>query len=108
MVELKQIVINKRSGVLHTKDCESVKQMKASNKHIEEVEDLSQVKDKTTCGHCLRKVDLSKVYTENYERRKKVLEEKRARDHRQVDFKYDRKLEKLEADYKESLMGLDD
>lgn len=108
MVELKKIVLNKRSGVIHTRDCESVKQMKGSNKHIEMVEDIKQIEDSKPCGHCLKKRDLKKIYTEEYERRKKVLVEKREREHRQVDFKYDGKLAKLKANYEESIIGLDD
>ena len=107
-MELKQIVLNKRSGVIHTRDCESVKQMKGSNKHVELVKDVSQIENNKPCGHCIRKRDLKKIYTEEYERRKKVLEEKRERDHRQVDYKYDSKLEKLRLNYEESIIGLDD
>ncbi|MBR0472389.1 MAG: hypothetical protein IJI98_06785 [Methanosphaera sp.] len=107
-MELKQIVLNKRSGVIHTRDCESVKQMKGSNKHIELVKDVNQIENKKPCGHCLRKRDLKKIYKKEYKRRKKVLEERRKRDHKRVDQKYDAKQEKLREDYEESIIGLDD
>lgn len=108
MVELKQIVLNKRSGVIHTRDCESVKQMKGKNKHIEMVEDISQIEENRPCGHCIKKRDLKKIYTAEYERRKKILEERRDRDHREIDFKYDGKQAKLKAQYEESIIGLSD
>lgn len=108
IMELKQIILNKRSGVIHTRDCESVKQMKGSNKHVELVKDVSQIEQSKPCGHCIRKRDLREIYRKEYERRKKVLEEKRERDHRQVDFKYDHKLEKLRQNYEENIMGLDE
>lgn len=108
MVELKQIVLNKRSGVIHPRDCESVKQMKGKNKHIEMVEDISQIEENRPCGHCIKKRDLKKIYTAEYERRKKILEERRDRDHREIDFKYDGKQAKLKAQYEESIIGLSD
>lgn len=86
MDDVKQIIINKRSGVIHTRDCESVKQMKGSNKDIEFVNDISQIEDTKPCGHCLKKRDLKKIYTMEYERKKKILEEKRDYEHRQIDF----------------------
>ncbi|WP_302290259.1 hypothetical protein [Methanosphaera stadtmanae] len=108
MDDVKQIIINKRSGVIHTRDCESVKQMKGSNKDIEFVNDISQIEDTKPCGHCLKKRDLKKIYTMEYERKKKILEEKRDYEHRQIDFKYEGKLAKLEANFKEKIMGLPD
>ena len=41
-------------------DCESVKQMKGKNKHIEMVEDISQIEENRPCGHCIKKRDLKK------------------------------------------------
>ena len=108
MDDVKQIIINKRSGVIHTRDCESVKQMKGSNKDIEFVNDISQIEDTKPCGHCLKKRDLKKIYTMEYEIKKKILEEKRDYEHRQIDFKYEGKLAKLEANFKEKIMGLPD
>ena len=95
MDDVKQIIINKRSGVIHTRDCESVKQMKGSNKDIEFVNDISQIENNKPCGHCLKKRDLKKIYTMEYERKKKTLEEKRDYEHRQIDFKYEGKLAKI-------------
>lgn len=51
---------------------------------------------------------LKKIYTAEYERRKKILEEIRDRDHREIDFKYDGKQAKLKAQYEESIIGLID
>ena len=108
MDELKKIVINTRSGVIHTRDCESVKQMKGSNKDIEFVEDISQIENNKPCGHCIKKRDLKKIYTIEYERKKQILEEKRDYEHRQTDFKYEGKLAKIEADYKRKIAALPD
>ena len=106
-LELNQIVINKRSGYIHTKNCEAVKQMKNENKLVipKTAEDI---KDKTPCGHCIKKRDLKEIYRKNYERRKIKLEERRKRDHDRVDMEYDHKQDKLRADYLESITGLDD
>lgn len=82
--------------------------MKGKNKHIEMVEDISQIEDTKPCGHCLKKRDLKKIYTAEYERRKRIYEEKRERDYRMIDFKYDGKLAKLKAQYEESIIGLSD
>lgn len=82
--------------------------MKGKNKHIKMVEDISQIEDTKPCGHCLKKRDLKKIYTAEYERRKRIYEEKRERDHRMIDFKYDGKLAKLKAQYEESIIGLSD
>lgn len=80
--------------------------MKGKNKHIEMVEDISQIEENRPCGHCIKKRDLKKIYTAEYERRKKILEERRDRDHREIDFKYDGKQAKLKAQYEESIIGL--
>lgn len=106
--DLKKIVINKRSGVIHTRDCESIKQMKGENKDIKFVDSISEIEDSKPCGHCLKKRDLKSIYTAEYNRRKAILEEKRGIEHRQIDFKYDGKLAKLKANYEESILGLKD
>lgn len=106
MEDQKQIVINKRSGVIHTRDCESVKQMKGSNKDIEFVKDITEIELSKPCGHCIKKRDLRYIYTMEYERKKQILEEKRDYEHRQIDFKYDGKLSKLEAKFREKIRGL--
>ena len=108
MDEKRQIVINKRSGVIHTRDCESVKQMKGSNKDIEFVDDITTIEETKPCGHCIKKRDLKKIYTIEYERKKQILEEKRDYEHRQIDFKYEGKLAKIEADFNNKIAGLPD
>ena len=65
-MELKKIVINKRSGYIHTRDCESIKQMKEENKKILTVPTTKQLEEAKPCGHCLKKRDLRKIYTEEY------------------------------------------
>lgn len=70
------------------------------------VEDISQIEENRPCGHSIKKRDLKKIYTAEYERRKKILEERRDRDHREIDFKYDGKQAKLKAQYEESIIGL--
>ena len=106
-LDLNQIVINKRSGYIHTKQCEAVKQMKNENK-LTTAKTANDIKNMIPCGHCLKKRDLKAVYTKNYQERKKKIEERRTRDHKQIDEKYDERLEKLEADYQENITGLDD
>ena len=107
-IELNQIVINKRSGIIHTKKCEAVTQMKKSNKHIELIKNINQIENKKPCGHCLRKRDLKKIYAKEYKRRKKQEEERRQRDHQRIDHKYDSKQETLHEIYLENIEGLDD
>jgi len=108
MKNQKQIVINKRSGVIHTRDCESVKQMKGKNKNIEYVKNIKQIENSKPCGHCLKKRNLKQIYKTEYEKRKKKLEEKREYEHRQIDLKYEGKLAKLEDNYLEKIEGLPD
>lgn len=71
------------------------------------VEDISQIEDTKPCGHCLKKRDLKKIYTAEYERRKRIYE-KKEKETIMIDFKYDGKLAKLKAQYEESIIGLSD
>lgn len=107
-MELKKIVINKRSGYIHTRDCESIKQMKEENKKILTVPTTKQLEEAIPCGHCLKKRDLRKIYTEEYERKKAAIEEKRQRAYREIDYKYDHKLEKIKIKYEERIRRLND
>lgn len=107
-LELEQIVINKRSGVIHTKNCEAVKQMKEDNKKLSKVKNTKQLEESQPCGHCIKKRDLKKLYTEEYEKRKQAVEQKRQRDHQLIDQKYDAKLEMIKQRYLENIEGLDD
>ena len=76
-MELKKIVINKRSGYIHTRDCESIKQMKDENKKVLAVPTVDQLEKAKACRHCLKKRDMRKVYAEEYEIRKTSLLETR-------------------------------
>ena len=107
-IGLDEIVINTRSGVLHTKNCEAVKQMKESNKKLAKVNNLKQLQSATHCGHCLKKRDLKQLYTDEYDRRRNLLIKRRERDHRYIDQKYAKKLEKLDRIYAEQMQGLED
>ena len=107
-LELAKIVINKRTGVIHTKKCEAVKQMKEANRKLSKVKNIKQLEESKPCGHCIKKRDLRKLYTEDYERRKKLIEERRLRDHKAVDEKYDDRRQQLELIYQENIQGLDD
>ena len=107
-LELSQIVINKRSGIIHTKNCESVKQMKEENKRLSKVTSMSDMEDTKPCGHCIKKRDLKTLYTEDYERRKQLIEKRRERDHQKIDEKYDNRLDKLETTYRENMQGIND
>ena len=83
--------------------------MKGKNKHIEMVEDISQIEENRPCGHCIKKRDLKKnIHSRIWKKKKKILEERRDRDHREIDFKYDGKQAKLKAQYEESIIGLID
>lgn len=106
-IGLDEIVINKRSGVLHTKNCEAVKQMKEANKQLSKVTNMKEVEKSQPCGHCLRKRDLKRLYTAEYERKKRVIEQRRERDHKRIDEKYDSRLKIIEQNYLENIEGLD-
>lgn len=107
-LDINEIVINKRSGVIHTKTCEAVKQMKEENKEISNVGSVSDIQKAQPCGHCIKKRDLKQLYKEEYTRRKALIEHRRRRDHIAIDEKYDDRLEKLELSYRENMRGLDD
>lgn len=106
MSELKKIVINKRSGVIHTRDCESVKQMKNENMFVDNVTDIKQIEEGSPCGHCIKKRNLRKIYTEDYLNKKEILEEKRDSELRMVELKYESKLAHIKAIYEEKIRGL--
>lgn len=107
-MELKKIVINKRSGYIHTRDCEAIKQMKEENKKVLKAPTVDQIEDAQACGHCLKKRDLRKIYTAEYRRRTATLEEKRQTAHQEIDFTYDRKLKKVQEKYEERIRSLED
>lgn len=107
-LKLEQIIINKRSGVIHTRNCESVTQMHEGNKKLSKATNIADIEKTQPCGHCIKKRDLRKLYAEDYERRKQLIEKRRARDHKEIDEKYDDRLEKLEMTYRENLQGLKD
>ena len=107
-MELKKIVINKRSGCLHTRDCESIKQMKEENKKVLAVPTVDQLEEAKPCGHCLKKRDLRKIHIEEYERKRLSPEEKRKYEHKEVDFKYDNKLRSIKRKFEQQIRSLGD
>ena len=107
-IGIDEIVINKRSNVIHTKNCEAVKQMKEANKKLSKVKNIREVEKSQPCGHCLRKRDLKRIYTAEYERRQRLIEKRIERDHKRIDEKYDSRLKIIEQNYLENIEGLDE
>ena len=106
-MKLSQILVNKRSKYVHTKNCESVKQMKNSNVHLERVVRPEQLQGLKMCGHCMKKVDFKEFYREDFRRRKALIEKRRQRDIERVNKKYDDKIVELRDDYHEKIESLD-
>lgn len=107
-IGIDEIVINRRSGVVHTKNCEAVKQMKESNKDLTPAKNIEEIEQNNPCGHCIKKRDMELLYKAEYQRRVSQIEKRRQRDHDLIDKKYDEKLEKVERIYKENIQGLEE
>ena len=106
-LEIDQIIINRRSLVVHTKNCESVKQMKESNKDLIPAKTVEDLKKGALCGHCIKKRDMEYLYKAELNRRVGLVEKRRKRDHQRVDDKYDAKIKELEKHYHEQLEELE-
>ena len=74
-----EVVMNKRSGVIHTRDCQNVKQIHKENlKIIEDADQIDYESKLNVCQHCLdirqRRYIRYRLYEE---KRKKLLQEKK-------------------------------
>lgn len=82
--------------------------MKEAKKQLRKVDNIKEIEQSPPCGHCIKKRDLKKLYTDDYQRRINLIEERRERDHKLIDEKYDDRRKQVELTYQENMQGLDD
>lgn len=102
-MDLYKIIINKRSGCIHNRHCESVKQMKESNKDIQYITDIEELENMVYCNHCMKRKEQIKLEKIKYQHKLKILIKHREHELNQIKENYNQKEMLLKKKYHENI-----
>lgn len=102
-MNLHKIIINRRSGCIHNQHCESVKQMKESNKYIQYITSIKELDNVVYCNHCMKKKEQIKLEEMKYQYKRKVLRRRKERDLNRIEEKYNQKEVLLKEKYHKNI-----